>query len=77
MTRATEFLSSSRLERPNLSYLAQIVVCATQIAYVYNKVRTQFGKDVVPALKDEPADVRRIFRGVGGWHVHVARRLDL
>lgn len=25
---------------------------------MYTKVRTQFGKDIAPALKDESADVR-------------------
>ena len=27
---------------------------------MYTKVRTQFGKDVAPALKDESADVRNV-----------------
>jgi hypothetical protein len=33
-----------------------------EIAYVYTKVRTEFGKDVKPAFSDEPADVMVLMR---------------
>jgi hypothetical protein len=40
-----------------------VVHVSVKIAYVYTKVRPQFGKDVKPCLVDEPADVSFFFIG--------------